>query len=179
MMVRFCLDGTEDFVRNTTIRFMGQPPRVGEIIWFEEDEEAAHYEVEEVGYAIPGLIKPERHMAEPYAVVYIKRTERLLRSDDPGWLEEKEWFNSTLGLRIARMRSDPRVHVEVQETERRIKITMTGTPYAREYVLTADGLLPQSAWVQDDPDAQMTGENFAKCADALAEQKGMELGWIK
>jgi hypothetical protein len=86
-LVLFCDASTGDRTTLDLRRLMDHVPRVGEIVWFADDKEPAHYEVEEVGHAITSA-KPG---PEPYAVVYVRLIARYARPSDPGWLNEKEW----------------------------------------------------------------------------------------
>lgn len=77
------------------------------------------------------------------------------------------------------MNNDPDLEVVVQEDERRIVVTMPGTPYAREFRLTEDGLVAASEYVRTDPNAAITPEEFVARAEAAAMQKARELGWCE
>lgn len=77
------------------------------------------------------------------------------------------------------MTYDSDLRLEVQQDERRIIVTMPGTPYGREFRLAEDGLVAASGCVPDEPQAPITAQEFVARAEAAAMQKALELGWCE
>ena len=77
------------------------------------------------------------------------------------------------------MTYDSDLRLEVQQDERRIIVTMPGTPYGREFRLAEDGLVAASDYVPDEPQAPITAQEFVARAEAAAMQKALELGWCE
>jgi len=73
---------------------------------------------------------------------------------------------------VPAMSKAPDLHIEVQETLRRIIVKMPG------FGLIPRGLCFLSGFGQDDHKARVTSQEFTLMAKAAATEKARELGWL-
>ena len=70
--------------------------------------------------------------------------------------------------------------LEVQESKRRIIVTLPPTRFERVFTVPKQtGVFACFDWGPDDPDADITSKEFSRYAEAMARSKARLLGWIK
>jgi hypothetical protein len=71
----------------------------------------------------------------------------------------------------------PHLQIEVQETLRRIVVTMPRTTYNATFGLISRGLCLLSGFGPDDRKASIASHEFAVMAGTAATEKARQLGW--
>jgi hypothetical protein len=78
------------------------------------------------------------------------------------------------------MNDNPDLLVEVQESKRRLIVTMPPTRFSATFTVPQQtGVFARFDYVPDDADAPITIDEFSRRAEAVARTKARELGWLK